>query len=50
LGNLQEEIEKSIDNKKIESIEQLMIEIKNIETKYSTNFPNIPEKKEIWLL
>jgi len=49
LSNLQEEIEKSIDNHKIDSIEQLMTEIKNIESKYATNFPNIPQKKEIWL-
>ena len=26
-----------------------MLEIKNIESKYSSNLPNIPQKKEIWL-
>jgi len=42
------DIETSIDNGKIRSIEELVNEINSVENKYNDNFPNIPQKKEIW--
>jgi len=48
MSGILEEIEHSIEEGKISSIESLANEFKNIEVKYSANFPNILQKKEIW--
>lgn len=49
MGEIMEEIEASIDSGKIKSIEELSNEFGIIEKNFSENFPNIPQKKEIWL-
>lgn len=41
MSGISEEIEQSIDNKKITTIDKLEKELKNIEVKYNDSFPNI---------
>jgi len=48
MSGILEDIEQSIETGKIASIESLSQKFKHIELKYSQNFPNITEKKEIW--
>lgn len=49
MSEIMEEIESSIDSGKIKSLEELSKEFGIIEKNFSENFPNIPQKKEIWL-
>lgn len=49
MSGIMDEIETSIDSGKIKDIENLSREFKSIEQNYSQNFPNIAQKKEIWL-
>lgn len=49
MNGIMDEIENSIDSGKIKDIESLSYEFKSIEQNYSQNFPNIAQKKEIWL-
>mmetsp|Transcript_32895 Transcript_32895/g.27842 ORF Transcript_32895/g.27842 Transcript_32895/m.27842 type:complete len:173 (+) Transcript_32895:1127-1645(+) len=49
MGEIMEEIESSIDSGKIKSMEELGREFEVIEKNFTDNFPNVPQKKEIWL-
>lgn len=49
MSGIIEEIEMSIDNGRIDTIEKLAREFTGIENKFCDNFPNVPQKKEIWL-
>lgn len=49
MGEIMEEIEASIDSGKIKSIEELSREFAVIEKNFADNFPNVPQKREIWL-
>jgi hypothetical protein len=49
MSGLMDEIETSIDSGKIKDIENLAREFKAIEQNYTQNFPNIAQKREIWL-
>lgn len=49
MGEIMEEIEASIDSGKIKSIEELSKEFGVIEKNFADNFPNLPQKREIWL-
>lgn len=49
MGEIMAEIEASIDSGKIKSIEELSREFGIIEKNFTDNFPNVPQKNEIWL-
>lgn len=49
MGEIMAEIEASIDSGKIKSIEELSREFAIIEKNFTDNFPNVPQKNEIWL-
>jgi len=49
MSEIVEEIESSIDNGKINTLDELSKEFNIIEKNFYDNFPNIPQKKEVWL-